>query len=395
MEDERITAPIAGAAALEHLTGPSFGKVTWLSASTVDISLTPERFIRVSEAHPGEPSEDLIARLHRAGDTYEIEVPEERPVWVNGDRVTARRLEKFDMIEFGETGPLSRFCLYGEDKPIRKTVVDILSDCIAYLRVSRQPLVKRVFRAVCELMRRLTRGTTILFRTTVIIAILALVALAYQQSRLNALLQQRIESGAARLDSFAAAIAHAGEQALRPSDLEALRQELGRRLTSDAERLAALEQRSGASARVIAESMSSVVFLQGAYGFRERSSNRMLRHVVDDEGRPLISPLGQPQLSLEDSGPVAERQFTGTGFAVGDGSALITNRHVALPWENDASAESCHGKQTLDCDRRRIAVFAQSSTAWQLPREFASSNTLTSSTGRTCDFLDHDQGAVT
>ena len=151
MEDEHITAPIAGAAALEHLTGPSRVKVTWLGASAVDISVTPERFIRVSEARPGEPPEDLIARLHRADDTYEIEVPEERPVWVNGVRVTARRLENSDMIEFGETGPLSRFCLYGEDKPIHKTVVDILSDSVAYLRVSRQPVVKRVFRAVYEL----------------------------------------------------------------------------------------------------------------------------------------------------------------------------------------------------------------------------------------------------
>ena len=344
MGEERITAPIAGAAALEHLTGPSRVKVTWLSAATVDIFLTPERLIRVSEARTREPSEDLIARLHRADDTYEIEVPEERPVWVNGVRVTARRLENRDMIEFGETGPLSRFRLYGEDKPIRKTVVDMLSDGIAYLRVSRQPVVKRVYRAVCELLRRLTRETTILFRTTVIIAILALAALAYQQSHLNALLQQRIESGAARLDSFAAAIARAGEQALRPSDLEALRKELGRRLTSGAERLAALEQRSRASARVIAESMSSVVFLQGAYGFRERSSKRMLRHVVDDDGRPLISPLGQPLLSLEGSGPVAERHFTGTGFAVGDRSVLITNKHVALPWENDASAEALAGQ---------------------------------------------------
>mgnify|MGYP002527512225 CR=1 FL=1 len=32
--------------------------------------------------------------------------------------------------------------------------------------------------------------------------------------------------------------------------------------------------------------------------------------------------------------------LTGTGFAVGDGGALVTNRHVALPWENDASIES-------------------------------------------------------
>jgi S1-C subfamily serine protease len=70
----------------------------------------------------------------------------------------------------------------------------------------------------------------------------------------------------------------------------------------------------------------------------------MLRHVVDDGGRPLISPLGQPLLSLEGGGPVAERQFTGTGFAVGDNSALISNRHVALPWENDASAETLAGQ---------------------------------------------------
>jgi len=124
---------------------------------------------------------------------------------------------------------------------------------------------------------------------------------------------------------------------LTPSDLKALRQELGHQLSSTAERLADLERRSQASARVIAESMSSVVFLQGAYGFREHSSGRMLRHVVDDDDRPLLSPIGQPLLSLEGGGPVAERQFTGTGFAVGDGGALVTNRHVALPWEYDAN----------------------------------------------------------
>ena len=70
----------------------------------------------------------------------------------------------------------------------------------------------------------------------------------------------------------------------------------------------------------------------------------MLLHVVDDDGRPLISPRGQPLLSLEGDGPVAERQFIGTGFAVGDGGALVTNRHVALPWENDANFEEFTGQ---------------------------------------------------
>ena len=340
MADERGAYPLAGAAALEHLTGPSRGMVTWLSGPTLDISLRTNRFLRVSEARPDEPRDDLVARLHRAEDTYEIEALEGRPVWVNGVRVTAQKLEHRDMIEFGEIGPLSRFRLYREDRPVRKMVADMLSDCLVYLRVSRQPVAKRVFRAFYGLLRRLMHETTLLFRIGVILAIVALAALAYQQNRLNVLLQQRIESGATRLESFAGALARAREEALTPRDLKALRQELGRRLSSTAERLADLERRSRASARVIAESMSSVVFLQGAYGFRERSSGRMLRHVVDDDGRRLISPIGRPLLSLEGDGPVAERQFTGTGFAVGDGGVLVTNRHVALPWENDANVEA-------------------------------------------------------
>ncbi|MFQ6019046.1 MAG: trypsin-like peptidase domain-containing protein [Kiloniellaceae bacterium] len=340
MKDERGAYPLAGATALEHLTGPSRGTVTWLSGSTLDISLRTNRFLRVSEARPDEPPDDLVARLHRAEDTYEIEALEGRPVWVNGVRVTAQKLEHRDMIEFGEIGPLSRFRLYREDRPVRKLVADILSDGLVYLRVSRQPVANRVFRAFYGLFRRLMHETTLLFRVGVILAIVALTALAYQQNRLNVLLQQRIERGATLLESFAGALARAREEALTPSDLKALRQELGHRLSSNAERLAALERRSQASARVIAGSMSSVVFLQGAYGFRERSSGRMLRHVVDDDGRPLISPIGQPLLSLEGDGPVAERQFTGTGFAVGDGGALVTNRHVALPWENDANVEA-------------------------------------------------------
>ena len=90
MEDERGAYPLAGAAALEHLTGPSRGTVTWLSGPTLDISLRTNRFLRVSEARPDEPRDDLVARLHRAEDTYEIEALEGRPVWVNGVRVTPR-----------------------------------------------------------------------------------------------------------------------------------------------------------------------------------------------------------------------------------------------------------------------------------------------------------------
>lgn len=339
-QDEPVTALADEVAVLECTTGPSRGKTTVLNGTALDVILSDKRLVRITEASPGEIPDDVVARLHHAGNTHELETSAERPVWVNGVRTTSAVLANGDMIEFGETGPLARFRVYGPGKRLHKTTSDILGDCFAYMRSSRQPPAKKAYRVLCILLRQMSRETTVLFRTMVIIAVLTLAAVTYQQYRLNLMLQQRIEMDAARLDSFAAAIARANEQALRPRDFEALRRELSVRMSVNAERLAALEKRSRASARVIAESSPSVLFLQGAYGVRERTTKRMLRQVVDDSGNPLRSPIGQPLLSLEGDGPVAERQFTGTGFFVGDEGALITNRHVALPWEYDGSAEA-------------------------------------------------------
>jgi S1-C subfamily serine protease len=203
--------------------------------------------------------------------------------------------------------------------------------------------------------------TTILFRTGVVIAILVLGGLLYQQARLNALLEQRLEISQSRLENFAAALARARREALTPGDLQELRGELAGRLSSTAERLQALERRSSAGERVIAASVPSIVFLQGAYGFRETSSGRMLRQVVDDAGQPIVSPLGQPLLSLDGDGPVAERQFTGSGFAVGDGGTLITNRHVALPWEADTADVQALAAQGLEAVMIRFIAYPPAS----------------------------------
>ena len=156
MKNEGGAGPPAVAAALEHLTGPSRGTVTEFSASALDISLSPGRLIQVSEALPGEPRDDLVARLHRAENTYEIEAPEGLPVWVNGNRVAAMRLQNGAIIEFGVTGPISRFRVYGEGVTVRKTVTDIVSDCVTYLKVSRQPVANRMFRVRPETLCRIT-----------------------------------------------------------------------------------------------------------------------------------------------------------------------------------------------------------------------------------------------
>ncbi len=333
MDDKKDPANLA--LALEHMTGPSRGSITWLSASTLDVTLDAGCLVLISETQAGGRGDDLIARLHRVEDTYEIEAADDHNVWLNGDRITTGRLKHGDTIEFGESGPLCRIRFFTDHTPIRNSVPDILSDIAAYLRVSRQPILIRLFRACGALFGRLTHETSTLFRVTVLAAIVALGFLAYQQQQLNKLLQKDIESAAVQLDSVATALVNTQNEALRASDLAQLRESVEQSVTSNITRLEELELRSTATARVIADSSASVVFLQGVYGFKEISGQRMLRQLVNSDGLPLISPRGRPMLSLEGDGPVVELQFTGTGFVVGNEDYLITNRHVALPWEQE------------------------------------------------------------
>lgn len=321
------------AAALEHLTGPSRGTMTWLSQPELELTLDARRIY--ASASPPRPGEAHIAHLRREGDGYAIEAVGDRTLWVNGRPITERLLKDFDVIEFCDDGPISRYFLYNSRHPMRRTVGGIVGDAFAYLRSSRQPIGTRLARCCGQMFSRLAHETSIVFRLGVILSLVVLGGLAYQQNRINALLQQQIETGSEQRESFSRTLARAREEALTPKDLDELGAELGTRIVTASERLSKLEERSGAIGRVIADSMSSVVFLQGAYGFKDTTSGRMLRHVIDKDGKRLILPNGLPVLSLDGNGPVATRQFIGTGFAVGEGGFVVTNRHVGLPWEHE------------------------------------------------------------
>jgi serine protease Do len=330
----------AGAIALEHLTGPSRGRVTWLSGADLDISLGDNRILRFERTGSGPTPDGLLARLHQVDGAYQIEAHKDQSIWINGHKISSATLSHCDMIEFGEKGPLSRIRLYRPGIRSRQMVGDILTDGLAYLRMSRRPIPGRLAGALGGIFRRLAQDTTRLFRGTVVLALVGLAALSWYQNRMNERLEQQIKNSANRLEGITAVLTRAREEALSPRDLKDLRLELAQRLSSHTERLTELERRSTANNRVIAQSTSSVLFVQGGYGFREVSSGRFLRHVLDDNGRPLISPIGRPLLTLDGEGPIAERQFTGTGFAVGPTGVIITNRHVARPWEKDASVSA-------------------------------------------------------
>lgn len=329
----------AATASLEILTGPARGTASWLTGSTLEVSLNDADMIRVAEAGSSPLEDGVVARLHRSGASYEIEALDETALWINGNRVESKQLEQRDLIEFGDKGPLSRFRLHRQGDRLRRSLGDMLDDAIDYTRVSRKPWQVRWRRALGDFSRDFALETTLFFRVAVVIALTILAVIAYQQYRSGIQLQRQAETSAHQLESFARSLTRTSEEALRPDDLNRLRQELRHSLSAAAERLEQLEKRGAASTRVIAQATRSIVFLQGAYGFRDIESQRMLRYQTDAEGRPLFSLHGQPLLTLEGEGGIAVREFTGTAFLVNSQGALLTNRHVALPWEDDTGLE--------------------------------------------------------
>ncbi|MEQ8667219.1 MAG: trypsin-like peptidase domain-containing protein [Rhodospirillales bacterium] len=340
MNDQpQVTATDTGVAVLEHLTGPSRGRRTWIAADAVDIALTPSSMVHCRETRNGLAPDGLVARFRRRDGSYELIAAADQTVWVNGEPVRERVLRSGDMIELGDRGPLSRFRLFREEGAMGHTIGEIFSDAAAYLRSSRQPLARRLWRAAGAVARRTAGETTVLFRLGVIAALVVLAGVIYEQQQRAGRLEQRIASGAARLDSVATALARAQQDALTPGDLQALGSEIDERVRANAERLAALEERSSALARVIADAAPSTGFLQTAFGFRDTESGLMLRYQLDEAGDPVTNQRGQPALTLAGDGDVAEVQVTGTGFALAGQRALLTNRHVAMPWENDSNVE--------------------------------------------------------
>ena len=144
-------------AALEHLTGSSRGSVAWLHDTRVDVFLDAG-LLSLSTAENISDVATLVARFRHKETTYEIEAPSGQSIWVNGNQVEKKLLSHGDVVEFGETGPLSRFRLYDANHKMNWTIDQIFGDCFAYFRTSRKPLVSRLYRAVRDVLRRLVIG---------------------------------------------------------------------------------------------------------------------------------------------------------------------------------------------------------------------------------------------
>ncbi len=111
----------------------------------------------------------------------------------------------------------------------------------------------------------------------------------------------------------------------------------------------------GRSNKEIRDSLSLAVKLRSDYGGGVCLIAGSFYYVEAGTGRPLRYPEGQASegggavqssdvqsLTPDGKASIAEFQFSGTGFYVGDGF-VMTNRHIAQPWLADDRAQSMSG----------------------------------------------------
>lgn len=311
---------------IEFLSGRHRGTHEKITEKTVFLTINELGGITIVPASKAIKGEEYPVRLHKSGNTYELEVEPLFYVWVNGKNVSQHTLQSGELLEIGRNGPMLRYRIYAKGEVPQRTASNAFIDCIDTARYSDGSFARRTGRLLSEMIGELVVRTTIWFRVLVVVLLLALVVSMLYLSRQSRQLEERLAEESAFMQGIAELLKRSEKDAITSEDLSSLRIQLEKRVD-------ALEAQSVATRKIIAQASKSVVFIQGSYSYYDRESKLPLRYVgLDSSGEPLATQLG-PAITLEGDGPIVELQYTGTAFVVGAADVLITNRHVAAPWE--------------------------------------------------------------
>ncbi len=327
-------------AMLAQLSGSRRGRSDRISGETLLVGTSGESDVRLPTDHDPPPG-PIHAVLRSRGVTYEIEAAAGQSLWVNGESVEKILLASGDLLEMGKGGPILRFRLYPPDSPAYKRVSEAFADCRDCARYSDRGALGRAAMVAFGMRRELATETSRKFRASVMMLLVALVASTALLTWRSIRLEQRLSAEVTRVAGMAQLLERAGAEGLSGEQLAQLRGDIDAQLASASTRIGELEARSGAVGRILAAASSSTVFLQGGYAFRDPVSGRFLRLVEGPGGLPVRNLQGEPALTLEGGGKVLEVFYTGTGIIIDSPRGLvISNRHVALPWEFDAPAQA-------------------------------------------------------
>ena len=338
--------------AVVYLRGRRAGSTVWPSGDYLRIGTMPDAEIPLARSAGEVPSEEY-GTIRRMGREFELDPAPGKEILVNGDPADQRLLASGDVIEVGKGGPMLRIRFYpanASGKPLRHAV----RDCLESARRSRSATWRR-WAAVAgslpvELLTQTARGVRLAVLAVGVLAVGTVGLLGYQTVRLE---QQFAARG--RVSGLADLLERGRENPATAEELARALDEMQSNVSETARRVRALEGQSAATRLVIAAATRSTVFIQGAWGFVDPQSGAPLRVVVGPNGAPVRGPGGEPLVTTDTAAPVLEALFTGTGFVVRADGLLLSNRHIARPWDFDDAARRVAEQGWVPVMRRMIA----------------------------------------
>jgi S1-C subfamily serine protease len=333
-------------ARLIFITGSKAGTAVDLTEGTTTLGRSGDRTVTFAA------NEVLVSGQHASIEyrdgRYVLRDAESRNgTFVNAEGITERVLSDGDLIQLGAGGPAAQFVLATEvqttqtldPEEMRKAfaLIELTKRQVAAgrLTVGADPRVATTRELATMTYRRsVRRGREIL--ALALVVLLAIVAVVVWQQRSK----DRLERTLAELS-----LALASERSSR-SALEQSLAAVGARYDSlsqavdGSERSAAREGRVDLTAvRDYAQGVALIVF---SYGYGH--GDELLRYAVDSRGAVVTrpGPRGEPipGISLGGRGPAVRHHGTATGFLIDTTGLMLTNRHVARPWEEDPELAS-------------------------------------------------------
>lgn len=320
---------------LDHIRGVHRGTRTLLDEDTELLGTGQNVTVHFpSRSQPGV--HEYHGTLTLTGNDYLFAVEPSAPVRINGEPFSGGMLADGDLIELGDgsAGPAMRYRHVAEDRDQRfRSLSETLTDCVDCARISSDTPLGVAARVATELpvemIARSAPGTRLVSMFLLGMLIVTVAWLGVRTIRI----EQAISEQSTEFSEFSEAMSlFRSERSLSTGELDALRRDID----AAAERIDAVE---GTPIGDILEEVSrSVVFVQGAFGFRD-PAGRPLRQVVNLQGEVMRDARGQPLISPTAQGPIFTQTYTGTAFLVSTDGRLVTNRHVAIPWEFDPAAQ--------------------------------------------------------
>ena len=338
-----------------HVTGPRSGETAWLPRLPATIGSDADADLRI----PDTAARHAVV-FEREGAVILLDSGTPEGTFVSGQLVQETILHPGDVVALGRGGPQLRF---EQDAPAA-ALVRARSPLLA-LPVAEVPAP-----ASQTLILRAMAQSSRAFRRTVVAAVMAALLLGWtwrENRRFRAelvtlrqamgtveverrALEQRVDAERRRGDAERRTLEEriedyrSREEDLRTKlgeaaagEVQTIRDELG----TTRQRIVSLETERAAGEQIIKQYGGGVCLIQGAYAFFD-AGGKPLRYKegADDHAEgddtALLTPEGQ--------GAIHTVEYYGTGFLVRAGGLVLTNRHVAEPWWNDAAAETLEGQ---------------------------------------------------